>query len=576
MTAERRRGAAQELHRAAWPDMFANLQTAYAELAQAQFELQERVGVIQETRDLFQQVIASMSEALFLTDSTGQVITANPAASVLLRRGHTELLGKTLSAVIGTSAVPGTPWQLLERAPGGAVSGLDIGVQAPDGTAIMLSMSCTIVRDKRGKIVGMLAIAADIAQRKRAEEERARLLVREQAAREEAEAASRAKDEFLAIVSHELRTPLNAMYGWVMLLRSGKLDAATSRRGLEVIERNLMLQTQLIEDLLDVSRIISGKLRLEIRSVDLASVIEAAIETVGPAARVKAIELQTGIEPLAVQVVGDPNRLQQIVWNLVSNAVKFTPSRGRVEIHLRRVDGHAEITVRDTGKGISADLLPFVFDRFRQADSSSTRAHGGLGLGLAIVRHLVELHGGTVRVESEGEGQGATFTVRLPLPQIQSPWGVDQTRASFPGTVAGLDRTLAGVRVLLVEDGADARQLYSTILEQSGAEVTAVGRVPDALRALEGRGPDVIVSDLAMPGEDGYALIGYLRDAERRHGRRAIPAIALTAYGNLEERRRTLAAGFQLHIDKPVAPVDLVAAVARLSGRFNDADTERA
>jgi CheY-like chemotaxis protein/anti-sigma regulatory factor (Ser/Thr protein kinase) len=299
-------------------------------------------------------------------------------------------------------------------------------------------------------------------------------------------------------------------------------------------------------------------------------VIEAAIETIGPAARAKAIELRRDIVPLVAPVVGDPNRLQQIVWNLVSNAVKFTPHLGRVVIRLRELDTEAEITVSDSGKGISADLLPFVFDRFRQADSSSTRAHGGLGLGLAIVRHLVELHGGTVGVESEGEGQGATFTVRLPRPLAQPSRNADRTRAGLQGTVADTDRTLAGVKVLLVEDGADSRQLYATILEQSGAKVTAVGGVQDALRALEVAGPDVIVSDLAMPGQDGYALIGHLREAERQHGRPAIPVIALTAYGGAEERHRTMAAGFQVHIDKPVTPAALVAAVAGLSGRIRD------
>jgi PAS domain S-box-containing protein len=571
MTPERGRADPQPLHQAAWPDMFANLQTAYAELAQAQFDLQERVGVIQEARDLFQQVIASMSEALFLTDVTGQVITANPAASMLLRSGNTDLVGKPFSAMLGASAVPGTPWQLLELAAGGSVSGLEVAAQASDGTVVVLSMSCTIVRDKRGKIVGMLAIASDIAERKRAEEERSQLLASEQAARAEAETANRAKDEFLAILSHELRTPLNAMFGWVMLLRSGSLDAATATRGLEVIERNLRLQTQLIEDLLDVSRIVSGKLQLDIRPVDLGSIIEAAIETVSPAARAKAIDLQKTIEPLTGRVVGDPTRLQQIVWNLVSNAVKFTPHRGSVVVGLRQMDTEAQITVRDTGKGISADLLPFVFDRFRQADSSSSRVHGGLGLGLAIVRHLVELHGGTVRAESEGEGRGARFTVQLPLPTAQSPINAGAARVSLQGADADTNQTLAGMKVLVVDDGADDRQLHTLILERCGAEVTAVGGAQEAFRALEAARPDVIVSDLAMPGQDGYAMISQLRNTERRHGSRAIPAIALTAYASEEERRRTLAVGFQMHVHKPVVPADLVAAVARVAGRFRDA-----
>jgi signal transduction histidine kinase/ActR/RegA family two-component response regulator len=473
--------------------------------------------------------------------------------------------------MVGASAVPGTPWQLLELAAGGSVSGLEVAAQASDGTVVVLSMSCTIVRDKRGKIVGMLAIASDIAERKRAEEERSQLLASEQAARAEAETANRAKDEFLAILSHELRTPLNAMFGWVMLLRSGSLDAATATRGLEVIERNLRLQTQLIEDLLDVSRIVSGKLQLDIRPVDLGSIIEAAIETVSPAARAKAIDLQTTIEPLTGRVVGDPTRLQQIVWNLVSNAVKFTPHRGSVVVGLRQMDTEAQITVRDTGKGISADLLPFVFDRFRQADSSSSRVHGGLGLGLAIVRHLVELHGGTVRAESEGEGRGARFTVQLPLPTAQSPINAGAARVSLQGADADTDQTLAGMKVLVVDDGADDRQLHTLILERCGAEVTAVGGAQEAFRALEAARPDVIVSDLAMPGQDGYAMISQLRNTERRHGSRAIPAIALTAYASEEERRRTLAVGFQMHVHKPVVPADLVAAVARVAGRFRDA-----
>jgi PAS domain S-box-containing protein len=566
VTEEERRPSSRGLHEAAWPDMFANLQSAYAELAQAQFELQGRASEIQAAHDLFEQVVASMSEALFLLDHTGHIVRVNPAATALLGRPEAELARQSFATLCGAADVPTNPWQLLHRAPTGALRDLEFEIPTRAGTSLALSTSWALVRDKRGKIIGMLAVARDITARKREEEGRARLLAREQAARRLAEEASRSKDEFLATVSHELRTPLNAMIGWVDMLRAGVLDGPTTARALETVERNMKLQTQLVEDLLDVSRIISGKLRLDVKPVHLVAIIEAAIESVRPAATAKTIEVQTVFEPLTDPVVGDPDRLQQIVWNLLSNAIKFTPQAGRVVVRLERRDEQTELTVRDSGKGISPDFLPFVFDRFRQADSSSTRVYGGLGLGLAIVRHLVELHGGTVSVESAGEGHGATFTVRLPFMPLRTVGALDVHPTTPPGSLPATQLNLTGLRVLIVDDSSDERELFTIALERHGAAVTAAASVAEAVKAFEETRPEVIVSDISMPGEDGYDLIRRVRASGVEGGGRT-PAVALTAYASAADRQRTLLAGFHLHLAKPVDATELATVVARLAGR---------
>jgi signal transduction histidine kinase len=407
----------------------------------------------------------------------------------------------------------------------------------------------------------------EIAERERAEGERARLLVLEREARRQAEEANRIKDEFLATLSHELRTPLNAILGWAQMLRMTELEKATAERAYETIERNARAQAQLIADLLDVSRIITGKLRLELGAVDLTRVIEAVLDTVRPALDAKRIALGIDLDPAAGAVWGDADRLQQVVWNLLSNAIKFTPQGGRVGVELARAPGGVEIRVRDTGAGIGPELLPYVFDRFRQGDSATTRSHGGLGLGLSIARHLVELHGGTIAAGSEGAGRGAVFTLSLPA---------EPAPAAGAGTSAAGDKVappwsdgqaLAGVRVLVVEDEADTRELLVRVLEHSGAEVAAAASVAAALAALDGsagRLPHVLVSDIGMPQEDGFALLGRLRERGAERGG-AIPALALTAYARSEDRHRALAAGFSAHLAKPVEPADLVGAVARLA-----------
>lgn len=407
----------------------------------------------------------------------------------------------------------------------------------------------------------------EIAERKQAERERAELLVRERAARAEAETANRLKDEFLATVSHELRTPLNAMLGWVTLIRNGKVDEESTARALATIERNARMQQKLIDDLLDVSSIITGKLRLDVTALDLVAVIEAAVEAVRPAAEAKGVQLQMELEQTARLVQGDANRLQQVIWNLLANAVKFTSAGGGVQISLRYRAAGVEIAVRDTGSGIAPKFLPYVFDRFRQADGSTTKRYGGLGLGLAIVRHLVEMHGGAVAAASDGEGRGATFTVTLPLttPNTLSR-ELEAMRAGDQAAVlANSALKLAGLRILVVDDQADTRDLLAAILTSGEAEVQTAAGVPEALKIVAAWPPEIVISDIAMPDGDGYELIRRLR---QQAGTRKIPAIALTANATTEARIRALAAGFQLHLPKPVEPDELIVSVASLTGRL--------
>jgi len=396
--------------------------------------------------------------------------------------------------------------------------------------------------------------------------ENARLYAEERVARSEAQAASQAKDDFLAVLSHELRTPLQAMLGWAHMLTSGKLDDATVRRAAETIERNTRLQTQLIDDLLDVSGIVAGKLQLDERAVDLLPVIDAAIEAVRPMATAKGLHVETELDPSAGPVWGDPGRLQQVVWNLASNAVKFTPPAGRVEIRVARLAQQARLTVSDTGRGIEPELLPHIFDRFRQAESGSRRRHGGLGLGLAIARQLVEMHHGTIEAASEGEGRGATFTVTLPIMAMPSPiaprhWTGTTRRRRTPELTG-----LQGLRVLAVDDDAETRQLLDAVLTRAGAGVRTASSSAEALTILDSWLPNVLVADLAMPDEDGLALIRRLRARPAAQGGQ-IPAVALSAFARGEDQKRAFNAGYQVHLAKPAEPAHLVEVVAKLAGR---------
>ncbi|WP_026735402.1 PAS domain S-box protein [Fischerella sp. PCC 9605] len=437
-----------------------------------------------------------------------------------------------------------------------------------DGRVVWLYDIVNVVRGKDEPQL-LRGLMIDITERKQAEQEREQLLLREQTARAEAETANRMKDEFLATLSHELRTPLNAMLGWTQLLKSRKFDESITAKALETIDRNTKSLRMLIEDVLDVSQIIRGTLHLNLRPVELESVVEAAVEIVRPAAAAKEIQIECNFDSALGVVIADANRLQQVIWNLLANAVKFTPQRGRVDVQVERIDNGVQIRVSDTGEGISPQFLPYVFDRFRQADSSNTRSHGGLGLGLAIVRYLVELHGGTVSAESLGIGQGATFIVNLPMRAVD----VDVTSESEQFSVTYEEKiaqniipSLKGLRVLIVDDEADARDLVVAILSEYGAEVMAVASAHETLDTLPHFQPHVLISDIGMPQEDGYTLIRKVRSLPQKQWRN-IPAVALTAHASPEDRAQALLAGFQLHVPKPVSPIELAVVVANLAGR---------
>ncbi len=418
-----------------------------------------------------------------------------------------------------------------------------------------------------GVFLGYMGSCIDINERKEAEEQGDALLKMEQAARVQAERTALLKDEFLATVSHEMRTPLTAMLGWVQLLRSGSLPTETVPQALETIERNARAQAKLIDDLLDMSRILSGRLRLDVQTVNIVEVVEAALDAAEPGAAAKKIRMVRVLDPLSGPVAGDPMRLQQIVWNLLSNAVKFTPTGGRITVTLERINSHLEISVSDSGEGILPEFLPHVFDRFRQQDSSTMRKHQGLGLGLSIVKQLVELHGGAVRASSEGLGKGATFIVSLPVSAAHRE--VKEKEVAIPVEPPPASEgvpTLLGTRVLVVDDDADARELLRSILAQRGASVRTAGSAAEALAQLEARVPDVLVSDIGMPGQDGYGLIREVRLLPREKGGH-VPALALTAFARSDDRRRAISAGFHMHLAKPVEPAELVTVVASLARR---------
>ncbi|MHA3772486.1 PAS domain S-box protein [Verrucomicrobiota bacterium sgz303538] len=447
--------------------------------------------------------------------------------------------------------------------------------RASDGTYRWHLGRALPVKDEQGNVLRWFGTNTDIHDYKQLQEQNEQLLASERAARADVERASQMKDEFLATLSHELRTPLNAVLGWTQILRSGPIDPEELEDGLNTIERNARAQKQIIEDLLDMSRIISGKVRLDVQRIDLAPVVEAALDTVRPAAEAKGIRLQAVLDPHTGPVSGDPNRLHQVFWNLLTNAVKFTPRDGRIQVLLERVNSHLEVSVIDTGEGIRPEFLPHVFDRFRQADASTTRRHGGLGLGLAIVKQLVELHGGTVLAKSGGLGCGTTFTVSLPLTVIHpEPKGAVERRHPEAESIEGLDLDsclkLDGVRVLAVDDEPDARALVKRLLENCHAVVRTAGSAREALKLFKEEQPDVLISDIGMPEEDGYALIRRIRALGPEHGGN-VPALALTAYARAEDRMKAIRAGFQMHVPKPVEGAELLTMVASLAGKTDGA-----
>lgn len=550
----------------------------FNELAQRAALALENARLFHETREALQRnreslalldtLLRSAPVGLAFVDPELRFVRVNESLAQLNGKSVEEHLGRTVMEIVPDVAQHVAPLYRRVLETGEPIRDMPVSgeTSARPGETRHFNVSYYPVATPDGARLGVGIVVTDYTDRHRAEEERTQLLERERTARAEAEEANRAKDDFLATLSHELRTPLNAMLGWAQLLRTGKLTDGGRVRALETIERNAKLQAQLVEDILDVSRIIAGKLRLRVRDIDLTPIIAGALDAVRPAADAKGVTVSLALDFGAGLILGDAERLQQVVWNLLSNAVKFTPKGGRVDVRAQRRSGSVVLRVSDSGRGIAPEFLPHVFDRFRQADSTMTRQQGGLGLGLAIVRHLVELHGGTVEAASAGPGHGATFTVTLPM-RAERDAALPLDTPAAPGLVErdGETPDLAGVRVLVVDDEEDARTLVRTVLEQHGADVCIASSCAEALALFEERPPTVLVSDVAMPGEDGYALIRKVRARAVDQGG-DVAAVALTACASVDDSRQALLAGFQMHVPKPIETEDLVWMVAKLAG----------
>ena len=533
-------------------------------------------NALRQSEERFRLMVEGVSEyAIFMLDVNGHVASWNVGAQRIKGYSADEIVGQHFS-IFYPPDVKDSGWpehELREAADKGHF--VDTGWRVrKDGTTFWANVTITAMRDESGRLLGYAKLTRDMTESRRVEaieiasQQREEILDAERNARIEAQKATRIKDEFLATLSHELRTPLSSILGWTQILLKGVTTSpADERRAIEVIDRNARAQVQLIDDLLDLSRIMTGKLRLDLQQVSMMEVVQAAVDAAKPAAEAKDIRLRSMLDPSRMMVNGDASRLQQVVWNLLTNALKFTPRSGQVQVLLQRVNSHIELSVSDTGIGIPPSFIGQVFDRFTQRDSSTTRAHGGLGLGLSICRQLVELHGGTIRASSPGEGQGATFSVELPISIMQ----VEAERARTHPTAEAEESDnvalprLDGVHVFVIDDEADARDLLRRLLEDQGAAVTVFDSAPAALEALKTSRPTVIVSDVGMPGMDGYQMIRSLRASEARDSR--VPALALTAFARAEDRKRSLVAGFQAHLAKPFDVAELVLLVADLVGR---------
>jgi PAS domain S-box-containing protein len=546
----------------------------------------QRAGRVWSFRDVTERHLAEITSHRLgaIVASSDDAIIGKDLNSIITswNFGAERIFGYTADEMIGTSIMRLIPpdrheeeREILSRIRRGErFDHFETIRLAKDGRQLNVSITISPIKDSTGRVVGASKVARDITERKRAEEEaemanreRLRLLASEREARLQSERASRVKDEFLATLSHELRTPLNAVLGWAKILRLGKLQGEELQQGLDTIERNARIQAQLIEDLLDMSRIISGKVRLDVQMIDLPAVLNESIETLRATAKAKGVHLKALRHPFPVSISSDPNRLQQVFGNLLHNAIKFTPKDGKVHVRLERFESHVEVSFTDTGEGIAADFLPYVFERFQQGDASTTRRHGGLGLGLAIVKQLVELHGGNVRVKSGGIGQGATFTVHLPLRAVYAdPDEERHTEVTLPENQPLPEVSLANVHVLVVDDELDARALVKRLLEMAGATVSMAASGSEAMERILARRPDVLVCDIGMPGEDGYSLIRRLRFLEEGQAS-ALPAVAVSAYARSEDRTKAIRSGFQNHLAKPVEPTELVAVVRSLAGR---------
>ena len=504
---------------------------------------------------LYEAIVDSSDDAIISKNLQSTVMSWNKSAEHMFGYTAEEMVGQSIAKLFPAGRLDEEAQILARLQRGERVDHFETQRQRKDGKLIDVSLTISPIRNAEGAIVGASKIARDITEQKEAQRKLSEAL-------EALKSADRMKAEFLATLSHELRTPLNAILGWVQILREeGSVENFI--HAIPIIERNVRIQSQLIEDLLDMSRIEMGKISLDIRPVDLPTVVGAAIETVRPAAKAKEIRLTSTFASMTGIVMGDKDRLQQVVWNLLTNAIKFTPKEGRVHVMIKRVNSHVEICVTDSGRGISEEFLGQVFDRFRQADEGTTRRSGGLGLGLSIVKHLTELHGGNVRVASDGLDQGATFIISLPLQAVRSEPGElidDERRASFDLTAKKPD--LTGIKVLVVDDEDDSIEIVGRILERKGAEVRTARSMIKALEEFTRFSPQVLITDIGMPEHDGYELLARLRDLP---GGRSVPAVALTAMARNEDRIRALRAGFQVHIVKPVDFAELVAVVQNLA-----------
>ena len=548
----------------------------YAKVTRDLTQRRHHEEALRQSEERFRLLVEGVSDyAIFMLDVNGHVATWNVGAQRIKGYAADEIIGRHFSTFYPQD-VRDSGWpehELREAARTGRF--VDTGWRVrKDGTQFWANVTITAMRDEGGRLIGYAKLTRDLTERRRTEaiemasQEREEVLDAERNARMSAQRATRMKDEFLATLSHELRTPLSAILGWTQILLRGHVGPGVDlQRGVEVIERNARAQMQLIDDLLDLSRIMTGKLRLDLQQVPIIDVVQAAVDSAGPAAAAKEIRLSQLLDPSRAVVNGDAGRLQQVVWNLLTNAIKFTPRGGQVQVVLQRVNSHIELIVADNGIGIPAEFLPHVFDRFSQYDGSATRAHGGLGLGLAICRQLVELHGGTIRAASPGEGKGATFSVDLPVSIVKVDTEHEREHPTVQGESAPLIDMprLDGLHVFVVDDEPDAREVLQRVLQDQGANVTVFDSAAAVLATLAHTRPGVIVSDIGMPGMDGHQMIRALRASEPRESR--IPALALTAFARAEDRKRALLAGFQAHLAKPFDMAELVLLVADLAGR---------
>ncbi|MDR3404910.1 MAG: PAS domain S-box protein [Chthoniobacter sp.] len=545
-------------------------------------DVTERISADMASRRLA-AIVASSEDGIIGKDLHSIITSWNAGAERIFGYTAEEMVGQSIMRLIPEDRQEEEVEILSRIRRGDRMDHFETIRAAKDGRQINVSVTVSPIKDSAGQVVGASKVVRDVTDQKQAEAalkkaleeadaanlERLQVLESEREARSRAERASRMKDEFLATLSHELRTPLNAVLGWVNILQLEKSQGAELEEGLNVIERNARAQAQIIEDLLDMSRIISGKVRLDAQRVDLPTVLNEAIDTVLATAEAKGVRLVAEVDPFAGSISGDPHRLQQVFWNLLNNAIKFTPRDGKVQVRLKCINAHVEIAVIDTGEGIAPDFLPYVFDRFQQADASTTRRHGGLGLGLAIVKQLVELHGGKVSVSSEGRGHGATFTVELPLSAAHVRSETERGHAHVvvreSPTLPAI--SLSDIHVLVVDDEADAREFVKRLLHHAGATVATAGSAREAMECIAAQRPDVLVCDIGMPEEDGYALIRQLRNSGDESGVRNLPAVALTAYARSEDRTKAIRSGFQNHLAKPVEPAELLAIVGSLANR---------